>query len=68
MGGLELMIVNIPDHPDIVSAMRTGYPTWNQPKSHYCEECGECLDDETVYEDNMHDYLCRACLLTLHEK
>jgi hypothetical protein len=58
----------IPDHPDIELAMRTGYGRFNQPESIYCEECGVCLDDMTIYEDATHDFLCKDCLLTLHEK
>ena len=58
----------IGDHPDIVEIERTGYPSWCQPQSHYCEECGVCLDDEEVYEDNAHDYLCKECLCMLYEK
>ena len=60
--------MNIPVHPEIASALRTGYPTWNQPKSHYCEECGKCLDCEDEYEDINHDYLCESCLCSLHKK
>lgn len=62
--------MNIPDHPDIVSAMKTGYPSWNQPDESrpYCEECGECLEDEDLYYDESHNCLCRKCLLFLHEK
>ena len=59
---------NIPNHPEIERALKTGYPSWNQPKSCYCEECGKCLDDEQVYEDTTHRYLCKECLLILHEK
>jgi len=55
-------------HPEITWAERTGYPSYNQPKSHYCEECGECLDDKEVYADRIHEYLCKECLLMLHEK
>lgn len=62
------MNINVPDHPDIVSAMRTGYGVYNQPKSVYCEECGKCLDDEDEYEDATHEYLCEECLLSLHKK
>ena len=47
---------------------RTGYPSWNQPKSYYCEECGKNLDDEEIYADGAHEYLCKECLLILHEK
>lgn len=60
--------MNIPDHPDIRAAMLTGYPTWKQPKTYYCEECGAPLDEGDVYEDAYHEYLCRECLCTLHEK
>lgn len=56
------------EHPHIESAHKTGYAPWNQPKSHYCEECGKCLDDEDEYEDITHDYLCEECLLSLHKK
>lgn len=58
----------IGDHPDIVSMEKTGYPTWNQPESIYCDECGTCLDDKDVYEDRYHSHLCRECLCMLHEK
>lgn len=59
---------NVVDHPDIISALLTRYPIGGQPKSHYCEECGKCLDDEDEYEDTNHDYLCENCLLSLHKK
>ena len=61
-------MIIVRDHPDIEWIMATGYPSWSQPKSHYCEECGKCLDDETIYEDRTHEYLCKDCLLLLHEK
>ena len=56
------------EHPHIESAHKTGYAPWNQPVSHYCEECGKCLDDEDEYEDDTYDYLCEDCLLSLHLK
>lgn len=62
------MYMSVGDHPEIECAMRTGYPSWNQPQSTYCEECGKNLDDATVYEDNCHEYLCLECLKNLHEK
>ena len=55
-------------HPEITWAERTGYPSWNQPKTHYCEECGENLEGKEVYADRVHEFLCKDCLLTLHEK
>lgn len=54
------------EHPEIRCMELTGYPSWFQ-WNHYCEECGQLLKDE-MYEDTTHDYLCRSCLLTLHEK
>lgn len=58
----------IGDHPEIVSAERTGYPSWNQPVNHYCENCGKDITDEDIYADGAHNFLCRSCLLILHEK
>lgn len=55
-------------HPEITWAEETGYPSYNQPKSHYCEECGKCLDDEEIYSDRIHEFLCKECLLMLHER
>lgn len=62
------MSCDLREHPDIEWAQRTGYPSWNQPKSNHCEECGKCLDDEEIYETDMHEFLCEECLLTLHKK
>lgn len=56
------------DHPQIECAMRTGYPSWNQPDRHYCQNCGKDITDEDIYADGAHDFLCRSCLLILHEK
>ena len=59
----------LPDHPDIESALKTGYPLNGQPKQLYCGECGQPLDDEDdIYEDRYYDYLCKECLLMLHKK
>ena len=57
---------NFPDHPDIASALRTGYPSWKL-EAPYCQECGEKLTGR-VYYDEHHDYLCRECLLYFHER
>lgn len=59
---------DIPDHPEIRSMEKTGYPTWNQPEPIYCDECGRNLDSETIYSDRLHTNLCADCLLMLHEK
>lgn len=59
--------MNIPDHPEIESALRTGYPTWNQPEDIVCDNCGDYIEDE-VYEDETYEHLCLDCLLKLHLK
>jgi hypothetical protein len=56
------------DHPEVESALRTGYPTWNQPKTIYCEECGRDITDEEQYEDEHHEFLCGECLRYFHKK
>lgn len=60
----------LPDHPEIEMAMRTGYPSWNQPKRRhvYCENCGEDITDKDVYYDENHKYICKECLLFFHLK
>lgn len=60
--------MSIRDHPTIESILKTGYAPQNQPQTHYCGECGKCLDGETIYENRLYDYLCKECLLMLHEK
>lgn len=56
------------EHPDIRSALLTGYPRYSQPKEYYCQECGRDITDEKIYEDEEHEYLCEDCLLSAHEK
>lgn len=56
------------EHPEIGWAERTGYPSWNQPKSLICDDCGNEIEDGEVYEDRLHTTLCRDCLLRLHKK
>lgn len=59
--------MNIPDHYEITWVERTGYPSWNQPTEHYCERCGDELDNE-YYESYPYEYLCKCCLLDMHRK
>ena len=56
------------EHPDITSALRTGYPRNHRETHYYCEECGRELTGESKYEDEHHDYLCSDCLLSFHKK
>ena len=63
------MAIDLYDHPEIESMIRTGYPTWCQPKTIYCDCCGEDIsDDAEIYEDYYYENLCMNCLLSLHEK
>jgi hypothetical protein len=62
---------DIPDHPEIECAMRTGYPSWGQEEDNrtYCGECGCELDDEdNVYTTDHYEFLCEDCLKMLHRK
>lgn len=58
----------LPDHPEIESVMRTGYPSWNQPKEIYCECCDNDISDEEVFEDGEYEYLCVTCLMKKYKK
>ena len=62
--------MNIPEHPEIECAMRTGYPSWEQEVDEpiYCGECGRRLDEDEVYGDEGYKLLCKDCLLMLHKK
>lgn len=62
------MMEYVPDHPDIESCMRTGYPVWNQPVEYQCEACGIELEVDDSYEDEDHEFLCEECVLNLHKK
>lgn len=57
----------LPDHPEIEMAMRTGYPSWNQPVDVVCEDCGDIVDGD-AYEDETYNCLCLSCLLRRHLK
>lgn len=58
---------HIPDHPDIETAIRTGYSPWNQEYIPVCENCGDEIDGDE-YADWRFDTLCERCLLSLHRK
>ena len=55
------------EHPEVTWCLRTGYPSYNQPREVRCELCGDIIDDE-IYEDDGFDCLCLDCLKTLHVK
>lgn len=61
------MFNDLPDHPQIESAMRTGYPTWTDTSVIYCDKCGDEIDGD-VFEDEQYDTLCLHCLEDLHRK
>ena len=41
----------LPDHPDIEWALRTGYPSWMQPKDLDCEDDWDYEDDDDGEDD-----------------
>lgn len=65
---MSTSMYDVPDHPDIRSALLTGYPRGGQPKTIFCDECGKDITDEDKYEDCQHECLCKECLLDLHFK
>lgn len=56
------------EHPDVTSALQTGYPTWSQPDEYCCEMCGDEVPSSEIYEDFGYEILCENCLLKLHKK
>ena len=56
------------EHPEIRCIERTGYPSFAQPEVLRCEVCDKELRDSEAYEDDNHEFLCKECLLYLHEK
>ena len=57
------------EHPDITRTLLTGYPHREKPKPFYCEACEVKIDDEDdVYEDELHECICKRCLLEHHRK
>jgi hypothetical protein len=59
------------EHPDVEHAQRTGFPRGaveEVTEHYYCEECGCELNDNNIYEDESHEYLCEDCLIDLHFK
>lgn len=51
----------LPDHPDIASAMRTGYPKGVEPKEPICPRCRKPCD--TIYKDLTEEIVgCDLCV------
>ena len=59
----------LPDHPDIAHALKTGYPRGvEEPELEYCCECGREIEpDEDVYSCVTHNLVCEDCLKMLHK-
>ena len=55
-------------HPEITWIESTGYPSYAQPETIYCEECGSDITDDDKFEDENHENLCKGCLLYFHKK
>lgn len=57
------------DHPDIEHALLTGYPRGKKTEPFYCEVCGdEIVNEDDCYEDELHECICKYCLLEQHKK
>ena len=41
----------LPDHPDIEWALRTGYPSWMQPNDQDCEDDWDHDDNDDEEDD-----------------
>ena len=63
-----MIFIELREHPDIESALRTGYGLYNQPKYYSCEICNDELNFDECYEDEEHEVLCEFCLCKLHQK
>lgn len=56
-----------PDHPDIISAMETGYGrghTETRPVF-LCSECGETIYEGDEYYDIFGEQICEDCIIAL---
>ena len=61
------MLHELPDSPETVWIMTTGYPSYMQHPI-VCERCNDELDPDEVYEDENYEHLCKWCLCRLHKK
>lgn len=55
----------VPDHPDIVSAERTGYPReYGERETFRCPSCGEIprWDDDLFFNDTNEIIGCSRCI------
>lgn len=51
------------DHPDIESALLTGYPRSNQPESSLiCDQCGEPIPVDAHYYSIFGHNICYDCI------
>lgn len=58
------MCMNIPDHPDVASALRTGYPLGAQEsKAIKCDYCGKELSGDDYVFDYGGSPTCEECLM-----
>ena len=55
--------MNIPDHPEIANALRTGYARGKEPDYPVCPVCGSATD--AVYSDGVNVLGCPDCINTV---
>lgn len=55
--------MEIPEHPEIARALKTGYPAKEDSKAIHCVDCETILaEHDTVYIFDG-DYLCEKCVM-----
>ncbi len=59
--------MNCPDHPDIVSAMETGYGRGHEEARpvFLCSECGETIFEGEEYYDFFGEQFCENCIIAM---
>lgn len=52
--------MNIPDHPDVANALRSGWPSGREPAIPTCPVCGE--ETYETYSDGISTLGCPSCV------
>lgn len=63
----EMETMHVPNHPDIDSTERDGYPTFyaGNKNSVKCERCDVDISDDEQFEDGQ-EIVCLGCLMERH--
>ena len=59
----DMAIKDVSDHPDIRSAERTGYPSYERDRVIFrCDECGESIYEGDTYYRIGDSIICDECI------